>query len=125
MVVRGAPPAGPASLVAAACPGRSLSGASALPMHQQHRERTARLEGQRPKKPSGRPICSLRNRSRKSRRTASLAGTFAAALPLLKRGQVAGVLVVYSGELAAFQPEVLALLAELVREVGHGLEHVD
>jgi signal transduction histidine kinase len=49
----------------------------------------------------------------------------AAALPLLKRGQVAGVLVVYSGELAAFQPEVLALLEELVREIGHGLEHVD
>jgi signal transduction histidine kinase len=49
----------------------------------------------------------------------------AAALPLLKRGQVAGVLVVYSGELAAFQPEVLALLDELVREIGQGLEHVD
>jgi signal transduction histidine kinase len=49
----------------------------------------------------------------------------AAALPLLKRGQVAGVLVVYSAELAAFQPEVLALLDELVREIGQGLEHVD
>jgi signal transduction histidine kinase len=49
----------------------------------------------------------------------------AAALPLLKRGQVAGVLMVYSGELAAFQPEVLALLDELVREIGQGLEHVD
>jgi signal transduction histidine kinase len=49
----------------------------------------------------------------------------AAALPLLKWGKVAGVLVVYSGELAAFQPEVLALLEELVREIGQGLEHVD
>jgi signal transduction histidine kinase len=49
----------------------------------------------------------------------------AAALPLLKSGNVAGVLVVYSGEPAAFQPEVLALLEELVREIGQGLEHVD
>jgi signal transduction histidine kinase len=49
----------------------------------------------------------------------------AAALPLVKWGEVAGALVVYSGEVAAFQPEVLALIEELVREIGQGLEHID
>jgi PAS domain S-box-containing protein len=45
----------------------------------------------------------------------------AAAFPLVGGGEALGVLVVYAAEAGAFPPQVVELLDDLAREVGHGL----
>ncbi|GAC1596948.1 MAG: hypothetical protein NVS4B10_06330 [Myxococcales bacterium] len=49
----------------------------------------------------------------------------AAAIPLLSGGKVSGALVVYAREAYAFDDGVLALLDELLREIGRGLGLLD
>ena len=48
-----------------------------------------------------------------------------AASPIRKGGEPTGVLVLYSGEPAVFEPQVLALVEKLASDVGLGLEAID
>ena len=49
----------------------------------------------------------------------------AAALPLMRGGASVGVLVVYFGEVGAFDMEIVALLTRMAENVSFALEHLD